>query len=403
MEPYVDLEARDVPEPALVEDLRQRFPTERETDALLCDALVRRTAPPFRRPALAELSACLSRMLADGVGEHVRVGEERWLTGGGSKLQMAATVRWGPDRGSHAEQVVVRLDPTESQNATSRLREFELLRAFEGVVPVPRAHWVDPEGRWFPQPTLVCAFVEGVTKPSTTSSGRIAGVGTEFGPELRARLAPHFIEHLARIHTFDHHAAPLTTIDRPQPGTTLAATWHLNRARRIWEQDRAEDLPLMEVAANWLERNVPVADHVGVVHGDYRSGNFLFDEATGQLRAWLDWERAFVGDRHRDLAWTAQPRLGHPDEDGTGYYVSGLVRPDEFFERYSEASGLSVDPERLVFYGVLNSYQMAASLLGTVHRVVKRAHSHHDAQLANLAGHVPAVLDDLVRSLREVV
>jgi len=91
----------------------------------------------------------------------------------------------------------------------------------------------------------------------------------------------------------------------------------------------------MEIAANWLERNLPKVDHVSVVHGDYRSGNFLFDERSGQFTAWLDWERGHLGDRHRDLAWSTQPFLGHYSDDGKTYYVCGLIPQDDlpWFER----------------------------------------------------------------------
>ena len=66
---------------------------------------------------------------------------------------------------------------------------------------------VDDEGRWFPEPALVYDFAEGVTKPKAVQ-GKVAGIGTNYGAALRAKLAPQFIAHLATIHTLDVAAQP---------------------------------------------------------------------------------------------------------------------------------------------------------------------------------------------------
>jgi aminoglycoside phosphotransferase (APT) family kinase protein len=192
-----------------------------------------------------------------------------------------------------------------------------------------------------------------------------------------------------------------TTMDHPQIGGTQSALWQLNRGRRIWEEDRGEDYALMEVASNWLERNLPTLDHASIVHGDYRSGNFLFEEATGQMTAWLDWERGHIGDRHRDLAWTTQTTMGHYSEDGQTYFVCGLVPLNEFYKRYEDASGLSVDPDRLYYYKVLNSYQILCSAMATAYRVARLGKSHQDILLTRVKGIAPAVSLDLARLLKE--
>jgi len=86
--------------------------------------------------------------------------------------------------------------------------------------------------RWFPEPALIYAYASGVTKPRMTATGKVSGLGTVFGPDLRKVLAPQFLKHLAAIHTFDYRAHALTSIDKPRAGTTESALWQLNRARR---------------------------------------------------------------------------------------------------------------------------------------------------------------------------
>jgi aminoglycoside phosphotransferase (APT) family kinase protein len=374
---------RDAPSPDFIERMRRQFPTEREIDAMLTRKMQRRAGPPFRDMSLETLTGCVNSFLRDHVEGPFEISGQRWFSGGASKIQMGFTLHWSePGVGRVDTRLVVRMEPSESMNSTSRLREFQVLRAFAGTLPVPRVYWVDEDGKWFPEPALIYAFAEGVTKPRLVNNTQISGTGMNFGPELRKKLAPQFVKYLAAIHTFDHTKADLSSFDVPTLGSTESALWQLNRARRVWEEDRGENLPFVEVAANWLERNLPELDRVSVIHGDYRSGNFLFREADAQITAVLDFERGYLGDRHRDLAWAAAYPFGHYAEDGKTFLVSGLVPIDDFFEAYEKASGLSVDPKRMRFFKIFNCYQLMLSTLGTGHRVVRLGKSHQDIVLA---------------------
>jgi len=408
MHPYLrevdgnDFSTRDNPSPAFIAEMTRRYPTERETDTLFVRKMQRRSGPPYQRMTLDELSTCLDGLLGAHIQGAYEVTDRTWFTGGVSKIQMGFTLAWtDPKEGPKRERLVIRMDPNEGSNTTSREREWDLLRAFEGVIPVPRVYWIDRDATWFPEPALVYAFVPGVTKPRTTATGRVSGLGTNFGPALRKVLVPQFMAHLAAIHTFDHTTKPMPSMDVPRIGTTDNALWQLNRARRIWEEDRGEDIPLVEVACNWLERNLPPLDRISVVHGDFRSGNFLFDEATGRIDAWLDWERGHLGDRHRDLAWMTDLTMGHYGEDGKTYFVCGLVPQDVFFGLYEEASGLKVDPERLAWYRILNCVQILGSVVATGYRVARLGKSHQDILLTRVKGMAPTVMRQLSNMLRE--
>ena len=399
-----DFSDRDKPSRAFIDEMQKRFPTERETDALLVRKLERRGAtPPYQRPSLADLSKNLHAMLDEVIQGEYEVSGQSWFSGGVSKIQMGFTLAWeDPKVGARRERLVIRMDPSESHNATSRVREWELLKFFSDSIPVPEVFFLDPDGRWFPEPAIIYSFVEGVTKPTGSNTGQVSGIGTHFGTELRAKLAPQYMRHLALIHTADVVSAKLPSLDVPRPGTTEGALWQVNRARRVWEEDRGEDFPLMDVAACWLKKNLPITDHVAIVHGDYRSGNFLFDQESGQITAWLDWERGHLGDRHRDLTWITQREFGHYDRDGKTYLVCGLIPLHEFYDQYTHYSGLSVDPDRLAYYRVLNCYQILGSLIASAYRVSHLGKTHQDVLLARVMGMAPSVASELVRLLEEV-
>jgi aminoglycoside phosphotransferase (APT) family kinase protein len=399
----VDHALRDAPTEDFIEEMKARYPTEREFDAMLTRRMRNRLQPRRKPATLDDFGRCLDAFLREHVAGEFAVHELRWMSGGGSKIQLTFTLEWNdPAAGGERTRtrLVLRMEPQESLSATSRARERQLIEAVADILPVPKVYWVDTAGRWFPEPTLIYAFASGVTKP-TADEGRVSGVGSKFGPALREALGTQFIEHLARIHTCDIRGKDFSAFDVPAVGTTQSALWQLNRARRIWEEDRGEEMPLMEAAAHWLERHLPSLDRVSVLHGDYRAGNFLFDEERARITAWLDWERGYLGDRHRDLAWITLPLFGNYADDGKTLLVSGLVPLEEFYQRYQAVSGLTIDPVRLRYYRILNGYQLVASTLGTAYRVARLGRSHQDVLLTWIEGVVYQLADELKTQILE--
>lgn len=334
---------------------------------------------------LEVLHDALLRYLMDNLEEEFAVSEVHWLSGGASKLQMAFTLTLpAREMDERVRRLCVRLDPMESLSTTSRVREYQIIDALQGVVPVPRVFGLDEDGRWFPEPALIYDFMDGSTKSSRVEA-RVSGAGMQIPVDLRLSLGEQFVTGLAKIHSAPFDPSRMSAFTAPAVGTTDTALWQLNRAKRIWEEDRGEDWPLVELAANWISDNLPILDTPSLLHGDYRTGNFLFDEPTARITAWLDWERTYIGDRHRDLAWTTDRVFGNLSDDGE-FLVCGLMPEGEFFARYQEISGLTIDPERLKFYRVLNGYQLVVSNLATAHRVVKLGKTHQDVVLAWLEG-----------------
>jgi aminoglycoside phosphotransferase (APT) family kinase protein len=381
-----------------IEHLRGRYPTEGEIDRTLTRRLNRRDGPgysPLPLQVLVDGVTALIRSQHSGVFE---VQEPRWLSGGASKLQMAFVLSWDrPGVGPELTRMVLRMEPSESIVETSRQREFQLIRAVQSVVPVPPVFWCDSEGEFLPYPALVYGFADGVSKPTAGSSG-VSGLGTRLPEELRRKLAPQFVSMLADIHNFDYSRAELPAFDVPKPGVECAL-WSVNSWERIWEEDHDEDSPMMRLAAAWLRQNMPTLEHPTLVHADYRVGNFLFNEETSQISAWLDWELGRIGDPHQDLAWTTSSAFGVRDENGT-LLVCGLMPEAEFFAAYEKASGRKVNPKTLHWYKVLNAFSIAVLTLGTGYRIARNGKTHQDILVTWLIG-IGAVLMEDMRVLIE--
>lgn len=392
---------KDHPSPEWIAALRRHFVTEREIDHILTRKMQRRGGAPFAPLALSQLVDGAGSLIAAHIGDAFEIRDARWLSGGASKLQMAFALEWDrPGVGFEKTAMVLRMEPAESIVETSRLREFQLLRAFDTVVPVPHAFWCDPEGRHLPYPALIYGFSPGVTKPSDASAGA-SGVGMRLPPDIRDRLAPQFVSHLAHIHRFDHAGADLSAFDVPATGTTDCARWGVEWWDRVWEEDSDEDIPLLRVTSAWLRRNLPVLDRASVVHADYRTGNFLYTEHDLRISAWLDWELGRIGDRHQDLAWTTNRAFNSVAEDGRTVLVCGLMPEAAFLDAYQAASGLGVDGRTMHWYKVYNSYSLAILLIATGYRAARNGKTHQDVLVTWVIGIGYMVLDNLRALLEE--
>lgn len=276
---------------------------------------------------------------------------------------------------------VLRLDPIETAAETDRRREFEVLNAYSASVPAPRAVWLDESGSRLGQPAVIMDFAAGVTKPTAPASGpNVTGLGTSFPQALRERLAPQFVRTLADMHSVDWRRLDLSSFHAPTPGTTQAALWQVNWRSRVWRDDRVQDCPIVAVADRWLRRHLPVCESPVMVHGDYRTGNFLFDESAGRITAILDWEWAHLGDHHEDLGWITQ-RLYMTHQNGREL-VCGLLERDELIEAYERGSGRRVDRATLRWYEIYNAYKSVAITLATSVKAARDGANHQDALLS---------------------
>lgn len=390
---------KNKPSPDFIAQMRKQFVVEREVDRALTAKLEKRSGPAYTKLPLETLVKGVTSLIGSQLTTPFEITDAKWLAGGASKLQMGFDLNWDrPGVGRETTRMVLRTDLAESLHATSRLREYQMVNALKGHMPTPPAFWVDATGEHLPYPGLVYGFVSGVTKPSTAKSG-VSGLGTWMPEDVRTQLSPQFVRDLAKLHTFDFAKAELSAFDVPKLGTENAH-WAVNWWDRVWAEDAEEEVPLVALASSWLHKHAPSVERLSVVHGDFRTGNYLFDEASGQITTWLDWELCRIGDRHQDLAWSTSHAFSTLAEDGKTVLISGLMPSSEFIESYERASGLKVDAKSLHWHQVFNAYSMVAMTLGTSYRVARNGKSHQDILLAWLLG-VGYMLLDEIRTLIE--
>lgn len=349
--------------------------------AVMLDAKLARQGQGSYKPRQAQDVAERLGHLLGAQGVHGHAHNVRRMGGGASKEQFVFDLV--DSTSGIAERLVLRMDPLEGIVETSRAREAQVIEALGGIVPMPSVAFVDPDGSHMGQPAMITRFVKGATSPSDAVAGP-SGVGIVIGAKASAALMPQYINNLVTIHGFNFAAADLGYFTVPQAGTTQAALWQLNFWQRVLEDDSIDASPLLTYTACWLRERLPVCATPVLLHGDYRLGNFMFDEDTLEMTAILDWELAHVGDFHEDIAYSLEPLFCSRDQQGQPL-VASMMPVRTFVDGYTERSGRVIDPVVLHWYRVFNSFKLALMNFASGTRAARDGTNHQSAFLGYLA------------------
>ncbi len=234
----------------------------------------------------------LVRFLSPRWGEPVSITGLKRFHGGSARQ----TYRFDATGASgRCEALVLRRDPPSSLIETDRLAEYRAIQCFAGTdVPVPEPVFCDEGPESFGSPGFLMREVPG---------GAAAGLlEPEPYGEHAAAIGRQFFTALGRIHAEDPGKAGLPAMAPADAASARLAHW-----KAAFDADVFRPEPLLDAAFRWLAANLPPPpERISIVHGDYRSGNFLHD-GVGRLLAVLDWEMVHPGDAHEDLAWACDP------------------------------------------------------------------------------------------------
>jgi aminoglycoside phosphotransferase (APT) family kinase protein len=334
-------------------------------------------------PAVQELAQRIARYAEHRLPDVERAEVEaiERIHGGASRETYRVAVRVRSSDGAEDSlRWVLRRDPEGSLIETDRRNEFEAYRAFFGTpVPVPRPLWLEEDSKWLDRSFFVMEEVTGCTASP------------------QALLMPPYSDHVERMG--EQAWRILGQISRTDPKSvgladkfeSVTADACGERELTYWEgvidEDEPCPQPIGRAAIRWLRKNPPPpAQKVGVVHADYRTGNFLVDE-TGEIRAILDWEMAHLGDPLEDLAWSINRTWCWARDDQVG----GLLEREKAIRIWEESSGLSADPAALRWWEVLSSVKALAIWLSSGHEYTQG--KNHDPVLAFTSWWLPNAQD----------
>ncbi|MFI5718352.1 phosphotransferase family protein [Nocardia sp. NPDC051750] len=273
----------------------------------------------------------LSRPQSGGLSSASVLFDAQWKVGG------------APRQGSY----VARMEP--EADAFPVFQDYDLPLQYRIIseiaahtdVPVPRLHWLETDSGVCGAPFFVMDRVAGRI-PEDNPPYVFAGWLYDATVAERDELTRNTLDILARIHAITEPARRFPEL--AGPGSALRR--HLT-AQRDWYQwalaDDGFEIPLIERAFDWLERNFPDDPGPDVLSwGDARPGNIIYDGCTPI--AVLDWEMAALGPRELDLAWMIFLHRFFQDI-ATGFDMPGLpdfLRRDAVVARYEQFSGHTV-------------------------------------------------------------
>jgi aminoglycoside phosphotransferase (APT) family kinase protein len=271
--------------------------------------------------------------------------------GGASRETWTLDARWTEGGAQHEQGFIIRRDPPASLLESNNSLEFELYTALAGSgIPVPRVRWIEPDGATLDRPFFVMERLPG----ASDGTGAVLAQSPDHAG-VRPIVTRQHAEILAKIHAFDIDRVP--SLDRPaSPGDSAAH--EIARWERTMRNDTLEPQPTFELAFSWLKRHIPPPPaKLALVHGDYRTGNFLIDTAPqgGGITGVLDWEMAHAGDPIEDVGWLCMKswRLARDER------IGGICTRDEFIEIYEKAGGAKVDRDALKFWEVFSNVKFA--------------------------------------------
>jgi aminoglycoside phosphotransferase (APT) family kinase protein len=298
-------------------------------------AEARSQKPEVRSSSLEQVRAALEAWFGDRLGGDVAVADLKRHAEGWSWQTYTMTVRGGGEEQGFA----VRRQPESGLLEPYDIEgQYRLHRAVvdHSDVPMPGLRWLEMDPAILGMPFYVMDRVVGKVPVQW------AGDDPEIFPDgdTRSAMGHDFVDILARIHAIEPAATGMSI-----PATTdEAALDQIAHWESVYNDSVLVEVPVIRWLIGWLRANLTTSGKVGLVHGDYRIGNFMVDKAD--IVAVFDWELAHIGDPVFDVAWAALPlfRGRHPD------MASQLLPVGEFLDRYQQATGTALDPAVFRFW-----------------------------------------------------
>ena len=160
-------------------------------------------------------------------------------------------------------------------------------------VPVAGPSRYEPDASYLGAPFVAMSFVDGpIPSDFTPADPWLTGLASD---DDRAAVWGAYLDTVVAIHR--------TPTDGLGLRTGLGAEVEHWERYVSWATDGSPPAPLVEVLAWCRAHRPPVEPPAGLLWGDVRLGNIVFDPERLVPRAVLDWDMASAGPIELDLAW----------------------------------------------------------------------------------------------------
>lgn len=239
-------------------------------------------------------------------------------------------------------------------------REYTVMSALADTgVPVPQMYGLCTDETVLGAPFYVMEAIDG------TPFRRAAELAA-LGPQRTRAISERLIDTLAALHAVDPAEVGLSDFGRPEGFLGR----QVSRWRAQFDAAHTRDLPDMVALHAALAEAVPPDGPPGIVHGDFRLDNVLFDDAD-RPAAVIDWELSTLGDPLTDLALLGvYDRMGQASPGAVSDVAAapGYVSGADAVARYAASSDR--DLTDFGFYVGLACFKLAGIVEGIHYRYV---------------------------------
>ena len=227
------------------------------------------------------------------------------------------------------------------------LRQVPLMSVLvDHGIAAPAIRWFSDEIKWFGQPYIVMKRLPGKSLADIFDRNA-PRVPNEFG-----QLFFKAMHELTQIHSID---GMQTLHGWSTPRSLVMEIDHWvsvlqKSSNQAWIREGMELRTLLHKYAprHWV---------TGIVHGDFYSNNWLFDE--GKLTGVVDWESTTLGPILLDLGWVSMmydvEAWGPMRQDRMGWHPS----PEELIAFYAKST--SIDMSDINWFRALAGYRLACN------------------------------------------
>lgn len=277
----------------------------------------------------------------------VRIADLREPGAGESSDTQLFTVHWREGGEERSLDAVLRCAPTGDAPFPSYdlPMQYGIMKALgeHTAVPVPEVLWLEEDPTPLGSPFLTMKAVDGRAPLDFPPYQGGEGFYASASAAQRRHAWRSTVETLVRLHAADWRALGLHFV--PGGGANEDPATHALGYWRTYLDDwikggSGEPIAVFDEALDYLERERPEPQRIGLVWGDAKLGNVLYDTATLDVAAVLDWELATIGDVGADLASLRVSDLRA--QDGAGACLAGTPDEAELVALYEEVSGRPV-------------------------------------------------------------
>ncbi len=278
------------------------------------------------------------------------------IAGGASRETFRFVLTYRMNSEKVSRKLILRRDMPSSLLESERRIEFAAYKAFFGTgIPVPEMLWLEEDLVHLDQPFFIAVELSGFeADPNLLQTEAFAPYREEVGRQMWSYLGQ-----IARQDPVALGYGEFVTIPDP------ADVWRqqLDAWEGVLDDDSVRADPILRAMIRWMRRNPPPPPtKLAVVHGDYRTGNYLYD-AQGNIHGILDWEMTHIGDPLEDLGWSLNKIWCYGKDERRG----GLLARDKAIRIWEEASGLNADPAAIHWWELLATVKAQALWTSAAH------------------------------------